>query len=335
MLKKASLKDIAARVGVSTALVSSVMNRKSVRVTEEVANRIRQVAEELNYQPNEIARSLRKGLTKTLGLIVADISNPFFSSLARNIENEASNYGYTVIIGSSDEEVEKSETIVNTFLNKQVDGMIIAPAQGTNEQIFSLLQNKMPLVLIDRYFPELNTNYVILDNYRATYEATRYLIKRGFKRIGILAYKWQLRHMQDRISGYKEAMKSCELSDKIYVIETNPKKGERELDKTCVDLFGKNKTIDAMIFTTNLLSIEGLYCVIENKIRIPDDLGIIGFDGGSLFDLFSPPITYVKQPIEDMANEAVKILMDCLGNRESNKTSHIILKPKLIIQSSC
>lgn len=334
MVKRISLKDIAKQVGVSTALVSSVMNGKGIRVSDEVAKKIREAAKELNYQPNEIARSLRIGSSKTLGLVVADIANPFFGLMARCVENEAIKYGYTVIIGSSDEEVGKSELIINTFLKRQVDGFIIAPAEGTGEQIKALFQKKIPLVLIDRYFPEISTNYVVLDNYQATYNATSHLIEKGFKRIAIVAYKLSLIHMKDRIRGYLEAMKSHNLSDSISVIEVGSKNAKNEISNACMNIFVKNKSVDALIFSTNLLSIEGLFFVKENKIRIPEDLGFIGFDGGDCFDLFYSPITYIKQPIEEMASEAVKTLMDSFDNVESPKISHIILESKLIIRSS-
>jgi LacI family transcriptional regulator len=337
MQKKTSLKDIALKVGVSTALVSSVINGKGkgIRVRDEVANKIRQTAEDLGYQPNEIARSLKKGATKTLGLIVADISNPFFGYLARCIENEAIKFGYIVIIGSSDEEVQKSDLIISNFLKRQVDGFIIAPAEGTSEQIKTLFQKKIPMVLIDRYFPEISTNYVVLDNYHATFNATSHLIKKGFKRIAIVAYKLSLIHMKDRIRGYVEAMESHNLSDSISVIEIGMKNSKNEISKAYLSMFVENRNIDAVIFSTNLLSIEGLYCLTENKIRIPEDMGIIGFDGGDCFNLFYSPITYIKQPIEEMANEAVKTLMDYFDNVESPKISHIILESKLIVRSSC
>ncbi|MFA6946544.1 MAG: substrate-binding domain-containing protein [Pedobacter sp.] len=337
MLKKTSLKDIAKKVGVSTAVVSSVLNGigkgKGIRVSTERAKKIRQIAEELNYKPNEIARSLKKGSTKTIGLIVADISNPFFGYLARCIENEALKFGYIVIIGSSDEEINKSDLLIENFLNRQVDGLIIAPSEGTIEQVRNLYQNKIPLVLVDRFFPELSTNYVVLNNYQATFNATSHLIKNGFRRIAIVAYKLSLIHMKDRIRGYLDAMKSYNLSDNISVMEINPKNSKAEITNACMDLFIKNKNIDAIIFTTNLLSVQGLYCITENKIRIPEDLGFIGFDGGDCFNLFNPPLTYVKQPIEEMANEAVKIIMNCVNNAKSSKISQIILDSKLIIRS--
>jgi LacI family transcriptional regulator len=172
MANRASLKDIAIKVGVSTALVSYVINgkEKGLKINQDLVKKIKETAMELNYQPNEIARSLRKGSTKTIGLVVADISNPFFAHLSRAIENEAINFGYTVIIGSSDEVVTKSEMLLNTLISRQVDGFIIAPAEGTEHQIKDINEKNIPMVLIDRYFPEINTNFVITDNYLSTYE---------------------------------------------------------------------------------------------------------------------------------------------------------------------
>ena len=141
--------------------------------------------------------------------------------------------------------------------------------------------------------------------------------------------------MKDRIRGYVEAMESHNLSDSISVIEIGMKNSKNEISKAYLSMFVENRNIDAVIFSTNLLSIEGLYCLTENKIRIPEDMGIIGFDGGDCFNLFYSPITYIKQPIEEMANEAVKTLMDYFDNVESPKISHIILESKLIVRSSC
>ena len=154
----------------STALVSYVLNglEKEKRVGRDLAEKIREVARELNYQPNQIARSLRKGSTNTIGLIVADISNPFFSHLARVIEDEAARYGYTVVFGSSDESCHKSAQLVDTLHSRQVDGFIMSPSEGCEEQVKTILGMNIPLVLLDRYFPELSTNYVILNNYEAT-----------------------------------------------------------------------------------------------------------------------------------------------------------------------
>ncbi|HUX58290.1 MAG TPA: substrate-binding domain-containing protein [Bacteroidales bacterium] len=337
-MKRVSQKDIAKKVGVSTALVSYVLNgkEKGKRIGEDLVKKIRQTAIDLNYQPNEIARSLRNGSTKTIGLVVADIANPFFSYMARCIEDEAIKFGYTVIIGSSDEIVEKSGILIKTLMNRQVDGFIIAPAEGTENQINNILEKNIPLILIDRFFPEINANYIVIDNYQSTYDATSYLIKKGFKRIAFVAYKSSLIHMKERKRGYAEAMQKNNLVKNTRLVEVNFLDSKTDIDNACLDLLIPEKKIDAFIFATNMLSIEGLYCLHKNNIKIPDDIGFIGYDGGDCFNLFYSPISYIEQPIEEIAKESVKRLMDYFDNGESlSKTLHVILKSNLIIRNSC
>ncbi len=334
MEKKVSLKDIANKVGVSIALVSYVMNgqEKEKRVGAEVVKKIRLAAEELNYQPNQIARSLRMGSTNSIGLIVADIANPFFGQLGRIIEDEASNFGYTVIFGSSDENKFKSESLINALINRQVDGFIIVPAEGTNIQIRNLIRKKIPLVLVDRYFPEINTSHVVLDNYQATYDATAHLIARGYRKIAMIAYKTTLIHMKERVRGYLEAMDTFGLADQKDVNEIRFDQTNKDIEKVFNSLLIEDKKVDAILFATNALSISGLVCAQKNNILIPDDVAFIGFDGGECFDLFRSPLTFVKQPLEEMGKEAFRVLFDLIHG--SSKTSHIMLQPNLVIRKS-
>lgn len=335
MAKKVSLKDIASKVGVSTALVSYVLNglEKEKRVGQEVVTRIREAARDLNYQPNQIARSLRKGSTNTIGLIVADIANPFFAHLARIIEDEAIKYNYVVIIGSSDENSSKSESLVDTLLNRQVDGFIIVPAEGCNRQIETLLQKELPVVLIDRHFPELATNFVILDNYQATYEATTYLIGRGCRKIEMIAYKSPLVHMQERMRGYREAMTAKGIDENaICIREIDYHQVGQQMGRIMAEL-KKNKDTDAILFATNALSIAGLYAIRENNIRIPEELSVIGFDGNEAFDFFNPQLTFIRQPLEEMGKESVRVLLEQI--KGTSKTVQVKLKHQLIRRGSC
>ncbi len=335
MEKRVSLKDIARKVGVSIASVSYVMNgqEKEKRVGQEVVRKIREAADELNYQTNQVARSLRTGSTKSIGLIVADIANPFFSHLARVIEDEANNFSYTVLFGSSDEDAHKSDLLIKTLMNRQVDGFIIVPTEGTVSQIKTLLRKKVPLVLIDRYFPEVNSNYVVLDNFQATFDATALLIEKGYKNICMVAYKSQLVHMKDRIRGYSEAMNHSGLSEYMCVREIRFEHTQKDVDNVLLSIAGSGDKPDAILFATNALSVSGLLSAQKNRIMIPEDVAVIGFDGGDCFDLFRSPLTYVKQPLEEMGQEAFRVLRDIIYG--SQKTSHIMLNSSLIVRSSC
>src|SRR5690606_9623935 len=201
------LKDIAKEAGVSIATVSYVLSKQGKSgVSLEVSDRVKSIAEKLNYRPNQIAKSLQSGKSQTIGLIVADISNPFFAQIARIIEDEAKRNGYTVIFGSSDEKASKSEDLIKFLLNRQVDGFIITPTESSEEQIQLLREQNIPFVLIDRYFPDIDTNYVVIDNYLAALDATKQLMEHGKKRIGMVAYASELQHMQERIQGYRDAL---------------------------------------------------------------------------------------------------------------------------------
>lgn len=332
MEKRTSLKDIAKRVGVSAALVSYILNgkEKEMRIGAEVVKKVWQAAEEMNYEPNQIARSLRMGSTKTIGLVVADISNPFFGHLARIVEDEAIKLGYTVIFGSSDEDVNKSGMVLNTFLNRQVDGYIIVPSEGTAKQISSLMRRKRPVVLLDRYFPEISCSHIILNNYQATFEATSYLVGKGFKSIALVAYKTSLIHMKERIRGYSDAMDANGLTYSDLLLEIKFEHSQAETENSLKAFFNKRKNIEAIIFANNGLSLSGLYYMQKNCIKIPRDIEFIGFDGGEVFDLYANPLSYVKQPLEEMGKEAVKVLMDII--KGPNKITQIMLDSTLVIR---
>ncbi|HEY3370364.1 MAG TPA: substrate-binding domain-containing protein [Prolixibacteraceae bacterium] len=335
MGKRISLKDIAGKVGVSTALVSYVMNglEKEKRVGPEIVIKIKEVARELNYKPNQIARSLRKGSTNTIGLIVADIANPFFGQLARIIEDEAARHHYTVIIGSSDENSIKSASLIETFLDRQVDGFIIVPSEGCDREIESLVKKEIPVVLLDRFLPAVKTSYIALDNFKATYEAVNHLVSNGYQRIAFIAYQSSLIHMQERIRGYRQAMKDNLMEEAIQVKELLYNRVKEDMTKGISELLDGNQKPDALLFATNALSISGLYAIKNHNIKVPEELAIIGFDGNEAFDFFYSPLTYIEQPIEKMGKESVRILMNQI--KGSHEIIQIELPHQLILRESC
>ncbi|MEJ7682754.1 MAG: substrate-binding domain-containing protein [Segetibacter sp.] len=211
MRQKASLKDIAREVGVSIASVSYVINNKEKegRVGADVAEKIRKVAAELKLSRQTLLQKVLKVVrTKTIGLIVADISNPFFSNIARIIEDEAKQHGYIVIFGSSDENTENLQDLIDVFLNRQVDAFIIAPTSNAEKQIEFLQKINVPVVLIDRYFPGMDIDCVHINNFQAAFSAVEHLIKVGRRKIAIVTYNTKLPHMQERKNGYEEALKA-------------------------------------------------------------------------------------------------------------------------------
>ena len=311
--KKTSIKDIAQAAGTSPSAVSFVLSGKqrTYRISDELARRIRQVAKELDYTPNGFARSLRKGTNHTIGVIVSDISNPFFADMVRNIEIRAEQYGYMALFASSDEEAGKMATLVEKMLEKGVDGLILVPCGGSQPTVRLLMQRDIPFVLLDRYFPELDTNAVALDNFRAGYAATEHLLVQGFRQIAMVSYETDLTNIRERERGYRQALEDFGLPGTALI---RPVKLAASIESGCRVAMQDitRKGADALLFATNSLTVEGLHYIQDNGIRIPDQLGLVGFDGGSVFDFFYAPLTYIDQPLEKMSRQAVEMLVDAL-----------------------
>ena len=332
--KRVSLKDIAQKVGVSTALVSYVLNnKKEGRINKEVAQKIRDTAKELNYRTNLLARSLKANKTYTIGLIVADISSPFSSGMARIIEDEASKLNYTVIFGSSDENAVKFGKLVDTFLTRQVDGLIIAPPENPEDQIFRLRQQGLPFVLFDRYCPSVNTNYVALDNYTASYNAVKYMIESGCKRPAIVTYNSMLFHMQERVRGYSSALKLGGIdAHKCWIKKVNNHSPKGAIEKAVQELLSMDEPADAILFGSNSIAVHGVKYINGLPLKVPKDLSLITFDETEALDLFYAPLTYIKQPMREMGQQVTKILLDCIG--KNNKVTQINMQAELIVKAS-
>ena len=312
MKPKTSLKDIAKIVGVSIPLVSYVLSNKGKenRVSEKTAKRIREVAKELNYHPNWNARSLKTNKTRTIGVIVADISNPFFSNLARNIEDEAFSQDYTVIFGSSDENVEKFNKVLDFLKMRQVDGFIIAAPEGSKEIISDLSKSGIPFVLIDRFFKDLKTNYVTVDNFKASMQATNYLLKKGNKKIGAVLYDSSLHHYQERHQGYLEALKQAGVPiDNSCIKKIDHNSLKAEMKKVVKELVA-DAGVDAIYFHTNTLAEEGLTQMLALDRKILKKVDVVVFDQNSSYNFLEDPIPYLHQPIKEIGQKALRILIE-------------------------
>jgi LacI family transcriptional regulator len=333
--KRVGLKEIAQEVGVSIALVSYVLNnQKENRIGKEVADKIRQVAKDLNYQPNQIAKSLKMQKTFTIGLIVADISNPFSSLIARIIEDEAKKKGYTVIFGSSDENLEKATDLINALLNRQVDGFIIAAVDNSVELLENLDKMGVPFVLIDRYFPDKNFNYIAIDNYKAAFGATSHLIANGRKKIGMITYDTTLFHLQERKRGYREALIQHNANaNPAFLYEIGLSNIQQEVTNGIHHLLNLEKPVDALFFASNTLGLNGLKCLKGLTINIPKDLAIVAFDETEAYELFATPITHIAQPMYEIAKQATLTLLQKIDN-PTHKVIQLILNTNLVIQAS-
>lgn len=332
-----SIKDIARAVGTSPSSVSFVLNGKGAqnRISESLADRIKSMAEQMGYTPNRVAISLRTGQSKTIGLIVENIANSFFSSLAKTIEDELRSFGYNVVYCSTENDASRGTALLKMLYDQQVDGYLITPTQGMQGEIKRLLAQGKPVVLIDRYLTEVECPYVLTDNYGGMQQATKYLIDGGYRTIGYINIDIDLIQMKERLAAFKETLLSAGLPFKKKQLLTLSYSDSREqsIENIKVHLQGA-KDIDALIFATNYLGVYGLESIRALKLKIPDDIAVLCFDDNILFQLHFPRITAVEQPVTEIANKATKILLGQLGLTKKLKQEKLQLPAKLIVRES-
>lgn len=330
-MEKVSLKVIAKELGVSAATVSLVLNgkNKNGRVSEEMSKKIIEKVTELHYVPNSLAKGLKMGHSKSIGLIVADISNVFFGTLALHIQNYAEKEGYTVIIGNTNEKLEEMGKMI-TFLNsRQVDGLIITPAEGSEILIESVLKAKKPLVLIDRGFPTLNVPSVLINNYEICFHSTKQLINQGYNNPVFITYKQNQFHTNERKRGFVEALNEAGLFKPDNVKEVSYQNLEEDIDKAIAELLKSRKKVDAIFFGTNTISMAGVKSLLKRGLLIQKDIPVMCFDETDAINLFPFKVPYIKQPIEEMAKKSLELLIDQIEHKEM-KSHKLFLEAKLI-----
>lgn len=320
-MPRVSIKSIAKELGVSTTAVSLVLSgkEKEGRVGKDMAEKIRQKAKEMHYEPNNLARGLRMGCSQTIGLIVADISNLFFANLAFHIQEHAEKFGYSVIITNTNESDLKLEKMVNVLKSRQVDGFIIVPTEHGKPYVEDLVKRNIPTVLVDRYFPEINAGTVVVDNYHASVKAVKSLIEQGCKNIGLVIYKSQLLHMQERKRGYIDAVADCGFYNSDLIKEINYSLISNDVPIAIESLLLKENKVDGIFFATNTLSMLGIKQLMAMNLQIPEDLKVVCFDKSDAFDFTNIPIPYIRQPIPEMGKKAVELLFEQIKENAGDK----------------
>lgn len=310
-MKKVSLQMIADSLGVSKCTVSLVLSGKSQskRVSEELSRRILAKAKELNYQPNELARSLRIGKTKTLGVIVADISNEFFANFTYYIQERSRKYNYTVITTNMDESADQFDEAVNLLINRRVDGIIAVPVDGCEQSLKRIVDQNVPVVQIDRYFPNVEASCVILDNYGAAYKAAERLIFEGCRKIALIKHNNMSSVNMDRTAGFMDALKAAGVYDEGLVKPIDYNSEEEDIRDAISELSEKKGLVDAIFFMSHELFITGVRYLFKEKMRIPEDVKVACFDKMEVYSILNFPLIYVEQPIKEMAEKAVDLLM--------------------------
>lgn len=341
-MKKVSISDIARKAGVSVSTVSFVMNDKAVkmRISREVIEKVEHVAREMGYRPNQLARGLRTGKTKTIGLIVENISNAFFATLAKSIEDEAKKFDYKVVYCSTDNDEEKARELINMLSQRQVDGYIITPTLNLSEDICKLQGENKPVVLIDRYFPQHEEiPAVLVDNYEGVSHGMEYLIGKGYRKIALVSIETEMAHMKDRLHAYSDVLKrhGIPVAEELINIVPYNAGHDKSFEQVRELLRGAGSTIDAVFFLTNYLGVLGIEAIKELHIRIPEQLAVLCFDDNDIFRLYSPSISVIRQPVEAIGQKAMQTLIERLKHNSGETwppTELQRVEPELIARES-
>ncbi len=337
-MKKIFLRDIATALNLSKTTVSFVLNNRGDenKISKETQKRIWDFARKNNYRPNQMARGLSLGKSDTIGLIVPNISDIFYAKIAHHIEVKAKQFGYNVVFSSSNENSITEKELIYSMLNRQVDGLVIASTQKNQAEILELCKADFPFVLIDRHYPDIETNYVIVDNFAGTNRMTHHLLNNGRKKIGFISIKSQLDAMLQRRLGYEIALKESGFIVNTELIkELDVFNYPFEMGGVIRDLKNKPYPADAIVFTTHYLAASGLRELKSQNVLVPEDIAIVSFDELSAFDLVEPPITSSKQPVEDMGNLAVEILVNEIEKKNMQIENQKTLPTTLMIRRSC
>jgi LacI family transcriptional regulator len=336
--EKISLKHISESLSVSKTLVSMVLNNKGDEngISKETQKRVWAKAKELNYKPNLMARALRMGRSFTIGLVVSDISNSFYSKIARFMEDEATKRGFTLLICSTDENPEKEKNLIRMLINRQVDGIIISTSQSTPEQFLILQEQKIPYVFIDRYFDGVDASSVCIDNYNGAFQAIEHLINQGYRKIAAFAVTpVYVSSIRQRIDGFISAMKTYTQEDaNELLIEVDYQYITNNTRKKIFEMLNCPEPIDAIFAVNNKVAIACLESLIELGVSIPKDVAIICFDDLEVFRIISPQISSISQPIEEISRTSIDLLINEIDSQFGSVHSNITLSPKLMVRGS-
>ena len=326
-------RDVARRAGVSTSTVSHVVNATRP-VSPELRDRVLEAMRELGYEPNAVARSLKIKRSHTVGLIISDIANPFFTAVVRGVEDVAQARGYMLIVGNSDEDPGKEEAYLRLLAARRVDGLILAPSGEPHPYLDRLVREGFPLVFLDRDVAELPVPAVLLDSIVAAEAEVRHLIELGHRRIGMIAGRPRISSTNDRVAGYRNALSAAGIAFDPSLLVTGGSRTEGGA-AAAEALIEVSPRPSALFIGNNLMTIGAVGAVMGRGLAIPDDIAIVGFDDFSWADVFRPRLTTVAQPTYELGKIAADLLVRRIELGDVDPPPRVVLPGELIVRESC
>ncbi|MGI9091641.1 MAG: LacI family DNA-binding transcriptional regulator [Gemmatimonadaceae bacterium] len=326
-----TVKDVAREAEVSVATVSRTFSGAQF-VRPEVRERVLAVAGILGYKPNAVARSLRSENTYTLGLVVPNIMNPFFTAVARVVEDEARERGYSLVLGNTDENPDKEARYLDVLLQKRIDGLILSPARESSPHLREVERAGVPMVFLDRYVEGVDAPVIRADGKKAVDRLVAYLGGLGHEKLAIISGPPETVSGGERLKAFIEGAASCDVS----VPEKYIRLGDfrRQSGKTAMgELLGLKDPPTAVFAANNLMALGALQMLSEAGVGVPEEISFASFDDVSWFPLVSPPVTAVAQPVEELGAATARILPDMVEGKEQPHS--VILEAELVVRGSC
>lgn len=340
MTKSVTIKEIAKEAEVSTATVSMILNNKDQNISEATRKKVLKIAKRRNYIPNTMARSLVTKQTRTIGLILPDIVNPFFPEIARGAEDRASLSRYSVIYCNTDDNLSREKSYVDVLTEKMVDGIIFTHSADPEGSAEGFIRCRVPIVLIDRDYDIPNViGKILVDNTMASYMGVNYLLDNGYKKIAYIAGPLHTQTARDRLEGYKRALQNREIEYKEDYIKVGEYKSQWGTE--AIQLFlSEGLDFDAVFCGNDLIAIGAIKALKEAGYKVPVDIGVMGFDDIYMASMVEPALTTIKQPNYEMGYQAAELLIRAIENRNTEeeiqdiKAETIILNTELTVRQS-
>ena len=334
-MRNTTIIDIAKKLKISASTVSRALNGHP-DIKEETRSQVKKLAKKLNYSPNPIARSLKSNKTNVIGVIVPEIEHDFFASAISGIEKVAYHSGYTIIVCQSNESYEREVINANALMHQRVAGLIVSISQQTKNgnHFKKLIKQGIPIVFFDRVCNDITANKVVIDDAKSAFEAVTHLIERGRKKIAHFAGPKELRICEQRLKGYKDALKEANIplvNNLVRYGDLHEDNGYKSMDA----LLKENIIPDAIFAVNDPVAIGAFQRIKEAGLKIPMDIAVVGFSNNKITALVDPPLTTVNQPSFDMGKKAAEILIEMIENeKNSTPKKTVVLDAKLIVRGS-
>jgi LacI family transcriptional regulator len=328
-----TVKEVAQAAGVSQATAARALGGYGY-VSPAARRVIEEAATQLGYRPHAVAQALASKVTYTVGLLVGDIENPFFAAVARGLSDVLEPEGYTILLANSDEDLEREERLVETFRARRVDGLVVAPSVATAiPHLADLVSAGLPLVLFDRPVRGLKADVVMVDNKHGARTAVEHLVRLGHRRIGLVSDQPEIATSAERIQGYRAALAAAEvpLDERLIALT-----GSTQADgyRGAQALLRERRRPTAIFTANNMMSIGTLLALRDLGLRIPEDVALVGFDDFEWTTLIEPPLTVVRQPVQEIGRQAGERLLARMRG-DASAPRRIRLQTEFVVRGSC